>query len=154
MSEAALDTTSDDLVPVDYIILEFDRLEPTGEGLQIIIDLVDRGIIRVLDLAIVKINDDGTVVGLTAEDMSSDGIASMELFIGASSGLLGQSDFDEVASVLSPGATGVAIVYANTWAGPFVRNVLDRGGRLVSSGRVSVQDLLDAVGADNENKEA
>jgi hypothetical protein len=142
-----------DLAPVDYVILEFDSLEPTGEGLDVLLDLVERGIIRILDFQVLKRNADGTVVGLKAEDVSGTGVGSVDVFIASSSGLLTQDDYDAAAAILQPGSTAVALLYENTWAIPFVRSVRNRGGRVVTSRRVSVDDILAALrtaGAERE----
>lgn len=138
------------LAPVDYLVLEFQDFTPTGEGLAILLDLVDRGIVRILDLKVIKVNEDGTVVGLSAEDISQLDIHALDLFIGASSGLLSGEDFDEVAAVLSPGALGVAILYENTWAIPFVSAVMRNGGEVVASGRVTVDELMAALEASED----
>ncbi len=148
MSEATAGAEQQDLAPIDYVVIEFDALEPTGEGLDILLDLVDRGIIRILDLEVVKHNDDGTVVGMRAEDVSQMGIGSFDIFIGASTGLFTQEDFDAVAAILRPGAVAVAILYENTWAIPFVNSVRSRGGQVISTGRVSVDDLLQSLKAE------
>lgn len=136
-----------ELAPVDYVVLEFKDYQPTGEGLAVLLDLVDRGIIRILDLEVIKRNDDGTIIGLTAEDISAMGIHSLDVFIGASSGLFSQEDFDAVGAVLAPGSLAVAILYENTWAIPFVTAVMKHGGEVVTTGRVSVTELLSAMEA-------
>jgi hypothetical protein len=135
------------LAPVDFVVLEFKDFTPTGEGLAILLDLVDRGIIRILDLKVIKHNDDGVVVGLTAEDISEMGVHSLDMFIGASAGLFSNEDFDAVGELLSPGALGVAILFENTWAAPFVGAVLRHGGEVIATGRVTVNELLAALEA-------
>lgn len=134
-----------DLAPVDYVVIEFDSLEPSGEGLDILLDLVEQGTIRILDFEVIKRNPDGTVVGLRAEDVEGAGIGAFDVFIGSSSGLLQQDDFDAVGAILQPGSTAVALMYENTWAKPFVRSVRSQGGRVVTSGRVGVAELLAAL---------
>jgi len=133
------------LAPVDYVVIEFEDFEPTGQGLTILVDLVERGIIRILDFEVIKSNEDGSVVGLRAEDVSQSGVESLDVFIGASTGILAQDDFDTVGSILRPGALGVAILYENTWARPFVQHVLDNGGEVIASGRVTVEELAAAL---------
>ena len=134
-----------ELAPIDYVVIEFEELQPDGEALQIVLDLVDRGIIRVLDVEIIKRNEDGSVVGMRAEDVDQQGVGSFELFAGASTGLFSQDDFDAVGAILLPGATAVALLYENTWAIPFVRSVRSKGGQVIANGRVTVNDLLAAL---------
>ena len=54
----------DDLGPVDYIVLAFPTDRMTGEAFPLLLDLVDRGIIRILDLAFLRKDEDGTVTTL------------------------------------------------------------------------------------------
>ena len=135
--------------PVDYLILEWPPgAEPNGEGLAEIVNLVDRGIVRVLDLAFVKKEEDGSVVGLAIADLDGDGSLDLVQFEGASSGLMDQGDYDEAGSALEPGASAAIIVFENSWAAPFVSAVRRNGAQVVASGRIPVSDVLAALEAE------
>jgi hypothetical protein len=132
--------------PVDYLIVEWPAgKEPNGEGLRLLGDLTDRGLIRVLDLAFVRKEQDGTVSGLALADLDNDGTLDLVQFDGASSGLMGQEDYDEAGSALEPGASAAILVYENRWAAPFVTALQASGAELVSSGRIPAPDLLKAL---------
>ena len=90
----------------------------TGEAIPIFLDLVDRGIIRVLDALIVQQNEDGTVSGFEATDLDGDSIGDLKVFEGASTGLLGEEDAAAAGEMLEPGSAAVMIVYENRWAAP------------------------------------
>jgi len=92
-----------ELGPVDYLIVEFPRKDMRGEGLPILVDLVERGIIRILDLTFVVKDDDGSVTVLDLADEDADGRLELSVFQGASSGLIGEDEITEAASVLEPG---------------------------------------------------
>jgi hypothetical protein len=141
------DADVDEMGPIDYIVVEFPGSKMTGEGFPILLDLVDRGIIRVLDLVFVMKELDGTVRGIAIADLDGDGELDLAAFEGASSGLLGQDDIDEAGSVLEPGSSAGLLVYENVWAGPFASALRRGGGQLVASGRIPVQALLAAVDA-------
>ncbi|MFC5910455.1 DUF6325 family protein [Streptacidiphilus monticola] len=128
--------------PVDYLVVEFPGNRMTGEGLPLLIDLVDRGIIRILDFAFVRKDTDGTVTAMELADFDGDGTLDLAVFQGASSGLVGADDLGEAAGVIEPGNSAGVLVYENTWAGPFAAALRRGGARLVASGRVPVQDLL------------
>jgi hypothetical protein len=135
-----------ELGPVDYLIVEWPAgKQPTGEGLKLLAEFTDRGLINVLDLVFVQKNDDGTVSGLALMDLDSDGDLDLVEFGGASSGLLGQDDYDEAGSALEPGASAAILLYENSWARPFVKAVKAGGAQLVASGRIPAADLADAV---------
>jgi hypothetical protein len=137
-----------ELGPVDYLIVEWPPgKQPTGEGLGVLADLTDRGLIRVLDLAFVRKEQDGSVSGLAIMDIDSDGDLDLVQFEGASSGLHGQEDYDEAGAALEPGASAAILLYENRWARPFVAAVARSGAQLVASGRISAGDLVGAAEA-------
>jgi hypothetical protein len=117
----------------------------TGEAIPLLLDLVDRGIIRVLDVLFVMENEDGTFSGFEAQDLESDRIGDFKVFEGASSGLLGEEDVATAAEAIEPGTAAVIIVYENSWAGPFVAAVRRNGGMLIDNQRIPAQDLIDAL---------
>ena len=134
------------LGPVDYLIVEWPAgKQPTGEGLKLLADFTDRGLINVLDLVFVQKQEDGTVAGLALVDLDSDGELDLVEFDGASSGLLGQDDYDEAGSALEPGASAAILLYENRWARPFVAAMNRAGAQLVASGRIPADDLAAAV---------
>lgn len=133
--------------PIDYIVLEWAQHTPTGEPFAELLSLVERGLIRVLDLVFVRKQDDGSVIALSWQE-AADGFPQVEVFEGASSGLLGQEDLDEVGLALEPNAAAAVLVYENAWAEPFATAVRRSGGQLVASGRIPVQDVLDALGVE------
>ena len=137
----------EDMGPIDYLVVEFPGSRMTGEGLPLLVDLVDRGIIRILDLVFVKKELDGSVKGLAIADLDHDGTLDLAVFEGASSGLLDQDDLDEAGAVLEPGSSAGLLVYENRWAAPFAKALRRGGGQLVASGRIPVQAVLAALDA-------
>lgn len=137
----------DDMGPVDYLVLEFPKFTMTGEGLAELIALVDRGIIRVLDLVFVRKDEDGVVTLVTVTDLDGDGALDLAVFEGATSGLLGEDDIGEAAEALAPGSAGGILVYENLWAAPMARALRRNGAQLVAGGRIPVQALIASVEA-------
>jgi hypothetical protein len=140
--EALVSDTDIELGPIDYIVVEWPAgKQPTGEGMPLLVDLVDRGLIRVLDLAFVRKEEDGSIVGL---DLSAlDG--SLTVFEGASSGLLGDDDYEEAGAALEPGCSAALLVYENTWAAPFATALRRSGAQLVATGRIPTNAIIAAL---------
>jgi Family of unknown function (DUF6325) len=137
-----------ELGPVDIVVIGFPPGAPmTGDAVPILMDLVDRGIIRVLDVLFVMENEDGTFSGFEAQDLEADRIGDFKVFEGASSGLLGQEDVATAADAIEPGTAAVVIVYENRWAAPFAAAVRRNGGELIDYQRVPTQDLIDTLDA-------
>jgi uncharacterized membrane protein len=130
--------------PIDYILVEWPGRQPNGEVAPHLVDLVDRGLIRILDLAFVAKDEDGTVAGIELADLG-DGATELEVFAGASSGLISDDDLTEAAAALEPGTSAALLVFENSWAAPFAAAVRRSGGQLVASGRIPVQAVLAAL---------
>lgn len=145
-------TEAPEIGPIDYLVIEFPGSHLTGEGLPLLVDLVDRGIIRILDLVFVKKELDGTISGLALNELG--GGVDLTVFEGVSSGLAGPDDVAEAASVLEPGSSAGLLIYENTWAGPFVAALRRAGAQPVASGRIPVLDVLDALDALESHKAA
>ena len=136
--------TDVELGPIDYIVVEWPAgSQPNGEGMPLLIDLVDRGVIRILDLAFVRKEDDGRVVGLELNELGN--VPELTVFEGASSGLLGQQDYDEAGAAIQPGCSAALLVYENTWAAPFATALRRSGAQLVAGGRIPVNALIQAL---------
>jgi Family of unknown function (DUF6325) len=146
MEGAGLNGELDEMGPIDYVIVEWPGRQPNGEAAPHLIDLVDRGLIRIIDLAFIAKDEDGTVTRLELADLG-DQVAAFADFEGASTGLLSEDDTGEAANALEPGTSAALLVYENLWAAPFASAVRNSGGQLVASGRIPVQDLIDALDA-------
>ena len=136
----------DEVGPIDYLVVEFPADHPPdGSALPLLLDLVERKIIRVLDLVFVRKGADGSLAGITVEDLGFTGTVDVTLFAEASSGLIDRGDLEQAAAVLEPGCAGAILVYENRWAAPFVSALRREGAQLVASGRVPVQGILAAL---------
>jgi hypothetical protein len=144
----------DELGPIDWIVVEFPGSRFNGEIAPELVALQDSGIIRILDLVIVKKDDDGEyevfeLADLEAEEIGDLGVAEGELAM-----LLSKDDVDAIAAAIEPGSSAGILVWENTWAGPFGAAVRRSGGQLVANGRIPTQALLAAVEAEVEAAEA
>jgi hypothetical protein len=136
----------DEMGPIDYLIVEWPDRQPTGEAAPYLIDLVDRGLIRILDLAFIAKGEDGSVAALEIADLG-DEVGAFAAFEGASSGLLSGDDVAAAGEALEPGTSAALLVYENSWAAPFAAALRRTGAQLVASGRIPVQDVLAALDA-------
>ena len=141
-------TDADDVLgPIDLLIIEWREENMTGEAAAALLDLVERGIVRIFDLLVVRKDEDGTFSGIDVEDLSADDLGGFVAFSGARSGLLGDEDIAEAANALEPGTMAALIVYENTWAVPFVRAATKVGAQVVASARIPADQLLAALDA-------
>ena len=139
----------EEMGPVDYLIIEWPGRQPTGEAAPILVDLVDRGLIRVIDIAFLAKGEDGSVTMLELSSLAEQSESLSEL-AGASSGLLSGEDAEEAATALEPGTSAAILVYENRWAAPFAAALRRSGAQLVANGRIPVQGILAALDAAEE----
>jgi hypothetical protein len=132
--------------PVDVVVIEFADAKFSGEGLPILLDLVAKGVIRIIDAVVIKANDDGSFVSLSVQDLDAEG-GEWDLITGWSDGVLAQEDFDAVGAILQPGAAAAIIMYENTWAAPFAAAMLRAGGQVVAFDRIPVTEVVAAIEA-------
>ena len=143
-----MEAHAEELGPVDIVVIAYPANAPmTGEAVPILLDLVERGIIRVLDVLFVVKEQDGTYAGFEATDLDNKGVGDFVEFEGASSGLLGEGDVAAAGDGIEPGSAAVVIVYENRWAAPFAAAVRRNGGVLVDFQRVPTQELIASLEA-------
>lgn len=128
--------------PVSYLIVEFPGNKMTGEGLPVLVDLVDRGVIRILDLMFVTRETDGSIEAIELRDLDGDGDLDLTIFEGASSGLLDQSDLTDASSVIEPGSSAAILIFENRWATEFTQALRRGGAELVAAGYIPHDDIV------------
>jgi hypothetical protein len=134
---------SDALGPISYVIVEFPGNKMTGEGFSILVDLVDRGLIRILDLRFVTRKTDGSIQFIDLQDIDRDGTFDVAVFDGVSSGLLDESDISDATSVIEPGSSAGILIFENRWATPFTQALRRGNAQLVAAGYIP-HDILAA----------
>jgi hypothetical protein len=140
----------DALGPISYLIVEFPGSKMTGEGLPILVDLVEQGLIRILDLLFATRDEDGSLRTVELQDLDLDGQIDVAIFEGASSGLLDESDLADATSVIEPGSSAAILLFENRWARSFTQALRRGGAELVAAGYIP----LDALAASLDAAEA
>jgi Family of unknown function (DUF6325) len=132
--------------PVDYLVVEWPDRQPTGEAAPLLVDLVDRGLIRVLDLAFIEKSEDGSMAAVEISHLAEKD-ETFKVFEGASSGLLSGDDISAAGEALEPGTAAALLVYENRWAAPFAAALRRSGAELVANGRIPIEDVVAALDA-------
>ena len=136
------ETESETMGPVSYLVVEFPGSKMTGEGFPVLVDLVDRGVIRILDLAFVTRDPDGVTTRMELADLDGDGQLDLSVFQGASSGMLNESDISDAGSGVDPGSSAGILLFENRGATPFVQTLRRSGAELVAAGYIPQDALL------------
>lgn len=129
--------------PIDYLIVEWPAgSPPTGEAFPYLVELVEGGVIQILDLSFVQKDNDGNVLEIDIADFDLDGNPDLAVFVGARSGLLDDGDRAEAGEALANGASAAILVYENTWAAPFATALRHSGAQLVAHGRIPLNAII------------
>lgn len=148
--EAAATEATDDLDvlgPVDYLVVEFPIAQANfkGEIAEELISLVDRSLVRVLDLLILVKNEDGSIEPIELDEIDEADAGPLLKFEADLAMLLAEEDVAHFAEAIEPNSIAAVLVYENSWAGPFASAVRRAGGQLVANGRIPTQALIDAI---------
>jgi hypothetical protein len=133
--------------PISYLVVEFPGNKMTGEGFPVLVDLVDRGLIRILDLRFVTRHTDGSIRAIELQDIDRDGQFDLAVFEGASSGLLDDSDVADARSVIQPGSSAGILIFENRWAAPFTQALRHGDAQLVAAGYIPQDTIAAALDA-------
>ena len=143
----------DELGPVDWIVVEFPGSKFNGQIAPALLDLVERDLIRVLDLLVLKKDDDGSLEAFELSDLDQGEVGELRTYQAELAMLLSEEDVTSLGAAIEPGSSAAVLVWENTWAAPFASAVRRSGGQLVASGRIPIQALLAAVEADEQSQE-
>ena len=142
----------DELGPVDWIVVEFPGSKFNGQIAPALLDLVERDLIRVLDLLVLKKDADGSLEAFELSDLDQGEIGELRTYESELAMLLSEEDVTSLAAAIEPGSSAGVLVWENTWAAPFASAVRRSGGQLVASGRIPIQALLAAIEADEKEE--
>ena len=138
----------DELGPVDWIVVEFPGSKFKGEIAPALDDLVERDLIRVLDLLILKKDADGSLEAFELSDLDDSELGELRSYETELAMLLSEDDVVAIAEAIEPGSSAAVLVWENSWAAPFASAVRRAGGQLVASGRIPIQALIAIIEAD------
>jgi hypothetical protein len=146
-------TTLDVLGPVDYLVVEFpdDKADFSGEMAAELTALVDRDLVRVLDLLLLRKGADGSLTVDELHEIDESDLGQLRAFEADLAMLLAEEDVEEIGKILEPGNIAAVLVYENCWAAPFGSAVRRSGGQLIADGRIPTQALLGAMESDTND---
>jgi hypothetical protein len=143
-------TSIDDFGPVDYLVVEFpsETSHFNGEMAMELASLVEAELIQILDLVLLRKNDDGSVEALEIDDLDQvDELRKVETQIAE---ILAADDIANLAEAMEPGSTAGVLVWENSWAAPFASAARRAGGQLIAGGRIPIQAIVASLEAETE----
>ena len=145
-------STLDTLGPVDYLVVEFPagKAQFNGAMARELKSLIERRLVRVLDLVLLRKDADGSVEAAELESLDDSDVGELRAVEGELAMLLAAEDVENIGGALEPGSVAAVLVYENSWAAPFASSVRHSGGQLVANGRIPVQALLATIEAEGD----
>ncbi len=137
----------DETGAIDWLLIEAHDKVINGEMIPPLLDLVDRRLIRILDVLVLVKRTDDDYDTLTTSDLDPAQVGDLGELAGASSGLLSAEDAAAAAATLAPDSLGLLIVYENLWSLPFAIAAREAGGQLVARGHIPTQAIVAALDA-------
>jgi hypothetical protein len=137
----------DELGPIDFLVVEFPGARITTGGFERLLALADGGVIGILDVEFVASNGDGNARKVDVQELGNLGGADLGAWTGASSGLLDDSDLQQIAAAIRPGSVAAVVVYENRWVFSVVDAWRREGASLIADGGLSADELVAALDA-------
>jgi uncharacterized membrane protein len=135
-----------DIGPVEILVIAFPDNKFNGKVAPALADLVESGMIRVIDLVFVTKDAEGDVVGIELSDLDAPTSAAFTPHVEEPSGLLSDEDIADLGADLAPNSSAAILLFEHLWATRFRDAVVDSGGELVASIRIP-KEVVDAVTA-------
>ena len=134
---------------VELAVIAFPGSKFKGEIVPALADLVDNGVVEILDLVVVSKGDEGDVLALEISEIEDGGM--FDELEGEAGGLLSEEDLVAAGEVLEPGSTAAVIVWENTWARKLITAIRDAGGELVAHDRLDAETVNAAMAMNEES---
>jgi uncharacterized membrane protein len=131
--------------PVELAVIEFPGSRFNGEIVPALAQLVDDGIVTILDLVLISKDADGSVTSIEVSELDDEGAAAFDELDGEVNGLLSDSDLEQAGEALSLGSSAMLIVWEDRWARRLVDAVAGSGGRLLAHDRLDAETVMAAL---------
>ena len=138
--------------PVQYMVVAFPGNKFKGEIAPALEDLVRSGTIRIIDLAFILKDADGSMAGMELEDVGSDVFQAFESLTAERGGFVSEEDLQAVAGALEPNSSAAILVWEDLWATRFADALVNAGGELLDIQRVPRELVEEAIAWAEENK--
>jgi uncharacterized membrane protein len=130
--------------PVDVYIIGFPGNKFTGRIAPAILELVENGTIRILDLLFVSKDAEGVTTVIQAEDLDEEGAGFLEIDV-TEPGALGEEDAEEVSDDLPANSSALLVAFENLWAAKLVDALQEADAVVIDSIRIPADVVQAAI---------
>lgn len=129
--------------PIDYIIVGFENAKFDGSVLAALADAIEKGVIALIALSVVKKDADGTVTFADVEEFEDEFIVQFAQKYQVTSDLVSEEDKAEVADLLEENTAAGLLVVEQLWAKPLKKALINANGFLIAEGRIHPEAALE-----------
>jgi hypothetical protein len=142
------------LGPVEYMVIEFPGNQFKGEIIPALREVVDKGVIRIIDLVFMRKDAQGNVSVMELADLQKDAADAFAPLAREASTLFAEEDIGKVSEVMEMNSSVALLLFEHVWATRFRNAVLNANGRLIAGERIPREVVDAAVAWKPEEQEA
>jgi hypothetical protein len=131
--------------PIDFIALEFKGNKLKGEVFASLLELVEKKILRVIDLVVVFKDENGEVFVREMQDLEEDHLIIFDPLEVEVTGMLTEGDIEMVSDELANNTAAAIMLFENLWAVKFKEAIIKADGRLLMQQRIPHEVVLEAL---------
>ena len=133
--------------PVEILVISFPGNKFNGDVAPALAELVQTGLIKVIDLVFVTKDADGDVAAIELSELDEATSAAFTPHVEEPSGMLAEEDIEDLAAELAPSSSAAILLFEHVWATRFRDAVVDSGGELVASIRIPKEAIDEVLAA-------
>ena len=131
--------------PIDFIALELKTDRLTGEAMEALLELVEKEIVRIIDLIIILKDEDGNTEVLEIEELDPETLAIFDPLEVEVSGIIQVEDIELIAEAMENNTTAALLLYENLWAIKFGEAVTRSSGRMLMFDRIPFEGINETL---------
>lgn len=125
------------LGPIEILVIRFPGNQFKGEIVPALQDVVDKGLVRVIDIAFVMKDEVGNLIVTEISEVDDDTFAAFGgLVEDEVPGLLSDEDINRIGNAMEPNSSGLLMVYEHAWARHLADAVARANGEVVLDQRI------------------
>jgi hypothetical protein len=126
------------------MVIEFPGNQFKGEIIPALREVVDAGIVRIIDLVFVRKDDRGSVSVMELKDLQKDAADAFAPLARDTSTLFAEDDVEKVSEIMENNSSAALLLFEHVWATRFRDAVLNANGRVIAGERIE-KERVDAA---------
>jgi hypothetical protein len=130
---------------IEYAVIAFPGSHFKGEIIPAMQELVDNGIVRLVDLVIVKRDANGDIESVEVSALPAEEQAAFSGLDHKVMGFLNEDDIAQIGAALEPEMTAAIVVWENLWSSRFAEAVMNADGVLLANVKIPAPVVKEAL---------